>query len=161
MKIIDNFLPEKNFIKVKNLIMGPSFPWYYLPSVAFVGDKNDNGYFMSHLFYKDDTVKSDYFNFLKDNFLFKININKILRVKANFFPRTEKILYNKKHTDYVEPHKGCVFSINTCDGGTVLDNSNKIKSIENRILFHDPSKEHNSTTCTDAKGRFNIVVNYI
>lgn len=161
MKIIDNFLPDENFSKVKNVIMGSSFPWYYLPSVAFEGDENDKHYFMSHVFYKDNAIKSDFYGFLLDNFLYKININKLIRIKANFFPRTEVLSYNKRHTDYVESHKGCVFSINTCDGATVLDNDKKVESIENRILFHNPSKKHNSTTCTNAKGRFNIVVNYL
>ena len=36
----------------------------------------------------------------------------------------------------------------------------KIESIENRALLFDPSIEHRSTTCTDAKGRININFNY-
>ena len=41
-----------------------------------------------------------------------------------------------------------------------LDGGQKIRSVANRMLFFDATKLHNSTTCTDEKGRFNINFNY-
>jgi len=53
-----------------------------------------------------------------------------------------------------------LFYLNTNDGLTVLEDGTEIKSIENRILLHDASKPHHSTTCTDADRRVNINFNY-
>ena len=57
-------------------------------------------------------------------------------------------------------HNGAVFSLNTCDGFTSLDDGTKIESIENRLLLFDSNKPHASSTCTNAKARFNMNFNY-
>ena len=56
----------------------------------------------------------------------KIKIKKILRVKLNCYPSTEKLRENKPHTDENYKHKGCIFSFNTCDGYTKLKDETKI-----------------------------------
>ena len=38
--------------------------------------------------------------------------------------------------------------------------SSKKSSKENRILFFEGHKKHSSSTCTNAKARFNININY-
>jgi hypothetical protein len=48
----------------------------------------------------------------------------------------------------------------TCDGFTSLDDGTKIESIENRLLLFDSNKPHASSTCTNAKARFNMNFNY-
>ena len=158
--IVDNFLPQKDFDEIKNLITGPSFPWYYNSSIAFHESQKENDYYFTHIFYENDS-RSNFFNLINNKILCKIKFFTIKRIKANFYPRTEKLSFHKKHVDYNVPHKAMVFCINTCDGFTVVEKNTKIQSIENRALFFDPSKKHNSTTCTNTKGRFNINFNYI
>jgi hypothetical protein len=41
-----------------------------------------------------------------------------------------------------------------------LKDGTKIDSVENRILFFNPSEEHDSENCTDEKTRINININY-
>ena len=41
-----------------------------------------------------------------------------------------------------------------------LDENTKIQSIENRGLIFEPHLNHNSSTCTNVEGRFNINFNY-
>ena len=84
----------------------------------------------------------------------------LIRVKINFYPRTETMIEHAKHVDYPYEHKGALLSLNTCNGGTILKNNKKIKSVEITVIFFDPSKPHASTSATDVKGRFNILVNY-
>ena len=43
---------------------------------------------------------------------------------------------------------------------TILNDDIMIESVENRVLLFDPSLPHSSTTCTNAKARFNININY-
>ena len=59
-----------------------------------------------------------------------------------------------------QEHKGAVFSLNTCNGGTVIDGQ-KFDSVGNRILFFDPTKPHHSTSTTDVKRRLNVNINYL
>jgi hypothetical protein len=160
-KIIDNFLPKEDFKQINDLLTGPNFPWYYNKNVTFgPKDKKDKNYYFNHRFY-EDVVLSNLYDFINEKLLSKIDIFSLKRVKANFHPRTEKVWFNKKHIDYKQSHKGCIYYINTCDGFTVLEDGKKIESIENRALFFDPSKQHNSSTCSNAKGRINININYI
>ena len=66
-----------------------------------------------------------------------------------------------QHIDYGFQHTAAVFSLNTCDGFTRLADGTKIDSVANRIVFFDGSSQHNSTTCTNQKGRFNINFNFL
>ena len=89
-----------------------------------------------------------------------LNMKSLIRAKLNLYMRTDKIEEHHPHTDFPFEHKGCVFSFNTCDGYTILNDGTKIESIENRALLFDSSKSHSSTSTTNAKGRFNVNFNY-
>jgi len=156
-EIIDNFLPQEDFKKLKDTMMSQNFEWYYMESVA---DKksNDNFYF-NHIFYKNYVPNSNKI-FLIEPIIFKIKPLAIIRIKGNFYPKTEKIFEHDKHVDYNFKHKGFLFYINNNNGFTRLNDGTMIESIENRGLFFDAYIEHNSSTCTDQDGRININFNY-
>ena len=156
-EIIDNFLEEKEFIKIKNIILSADFPWYYNNTVAEKDSKD--GFYFTHNFFCNCFVGSDKYTLLYPIFN-KLNLKSIIRAKGNFYPRTEKIEEHDTHTDYKFKHKGFILYINTNNGFTRLKNGKKIESIENRGLLFDPSIEHNSSTCTDKHGRININFNY-
>jgi hypothetical protein len=84
----------------------------------------------------------------------------LIRVKGNLYPSTSKLVEHDFHIDFPFKHKGALFSVNTCDGYTKLDDGTKIESIENRLLLFDASKNHASTTCTNTHVRVNINFNY-
>ena len=79
----------------------------------------------------------------------------------NLYPNTEKVYEHEMHQDFDFSHKTAIFSINTCDGYTKLEDGTKIDSVANRILLFDASKEHCSTTTTNVSTRINININYI
>ena len=86
----------------------------------------------------------------------------LIRIKINFFPNTSELQEHAYHIDYDYPHKGAILSLNTCDGYTkIQETGEKYPSVANTLVIHDPSKQHCSTTTTNALGRFNIVINYL
>ena len=90
----------------------------------------------------------------------QLEVKSLIRIKANLYPSTDNIEYQSEHIDYDYSHKGAIFYLNTNDGFTTLEDGTKIESVENRILLFDPSKPHNSTTCTNDKCRVNVNFNY-
>jgi hypothetical protein len=159
-KVIDNFLPKENFLIIKETLLKNNFPWYYYPNIS---NKNkisrEHLFYMMHLIYERD-LSSNFYYLIRDNLLNFINIKALIRVKANLNPNQNIKKLNEPHTDYNFSHKGAIYSINTCNGGTILQDGTKIDSVENRILFFDPSLEHDVEFCTDQKVRVNININY-
>jgi len=90
------------------------------------------------------------------------NIKSLIRVKINCY--TGDIGGNaKKHKDHVDlpfSHYGGIFSLNTCDGGTWINNK-KYDSIENRLLIFDAGRPHSSSNTTNSDIRMNININWL
>jgi len=136
-EIIDNFLTEEKFLKVKNSILNSEFSWNLTPWVSNLNEnlKTTSSYYFTHVFYSGLYVDPNSHIFID-------------------------ILYQSEHIDYDYSHKGAIFYLNTNNGFTTLENGTKVESIQNRLLLFDPSKPHNSTTCTDDKCRVNVNFNY-
>ena len=159
MKIIDNFLSPKEFNILQDHLFSPYFPWNY---VQFVNDNDDpadvvSTRYFEHNFYNGG--KSQYFHIIRP-MVHRLDIDDLYRAKANLFPSTEKMYHHAFHVDQDFKHNGAILYMNTCDGGTIFPDGTKVQSIANRCLLFDSSREHASTTCTDAKARVNINVNY-
>lgn len=159
-QIIDNFLNQEEFLKIKNSILNPKFSWNLTPSVSNLDEKLKvtSSYYFTHLFYSGFYVDSNSFIFV--TILNQLEVKSLIRIKANLYPSTETIVHHIDHIDYEFPHRGAIFYLNTNNGLTILQDDTKIESVENRILLFDPSVPHNSTTCTDDKCRVNINFNY-
>jgi len=159
-EIVDNFLDKKEFDQLCNIITDWYFPWYFQSRINGAYEKDeDNSFYLTHVLYADNKLNSDLYNHFLP-LINKINPKALVRVKANCYANTPKIEVHKKHIDFPFTHKGCLYSINTCDGATILEDGTKIDSVENRALFFDPSKTHSSTSTTNAKARLNINLNY-
>jgi len=164
MQVIDNFLPKDEFERLQEIVMY-KIPYFFIPKINSGHDKEDNSCYLIHTLYN-----YEYFPALASNWLSefksisdKLEIVSLMRMKLNFYPRTDKVETHIPHTDYKISHKGCILSFNTCDGGTVLYEDEKeilVESVANRALLFDPSKWHSSTSCTNAKARFNVNINY-
>jgi len=161
-KVIDNFLPKENFNKIKEVVLGSNFNWFYKPDVNYPGKHSpDNLFYFIHMFYNKDVPNSPFFNLIVENLIsYMDDVHSLIRVKANLYPNQGIKKENGKHVDDVFPHKGAIFYINTNNGRTILNNKIKIESVENRILYFDPQIPHDSENCTDQKVRININMNY-
>ncbi len=160
MKIKKNFLDNKYFLDLKqNVIKSGNVPFYFQDTVASETEgRNKDNFFFTHVLYIKNKPNSRFFE-LFTPLLDKLKIKALIRMKINMYPRTQKIYHHAVHVDNLFKHKGCVFSLNTCDGGTQIGNK-FIPSIENQALIFDSSVKHNSTTCTNASARFNVNINY-
>ena len=141
-EVIDNFLEKQDFESIKNLIMGPYFPWYYRDGVVKKENDKKDQFQFSHLFYTDNLPTSPLFNELSP-ILLKINAISLLRVNANLNQRT------------------AVFYLNTNNGYTLFEDGTKIESVENRFVSFKTSILHTGSTCTNSNRRVLINFNYI
>jgi hypothetical protein len=165
-KVINNFLPKEEFENLKNLIVyGSNFPLYISDKVTFAEESEyDWRWYANHMIYTNNVPYSDHFKSIYDIFIPKfsqiVGVKSLLRIKVNLYPHTNIVRENEKHADYEFPHHAALFSLNTCDGFTRMNDGTKIDSIENRIVFFDGSLLHNSTTTTN-KARYNINFNWL
>jgi hypothetical protein len=157
--VVDDFLPLDQFITLRDTVMDEVFAWYYSECVSIDGVGSEDYYFV-HTFFENEECYSSTLPVL-NCVLNKLNVNKLLRVKANLYPNVNKRIDNGQHRDFNFPHKGAVFYVNTNNGATVLEDGTSIASVENRILLFDPSTLHNSTNSTDVKRRITINFNYL
>jgi hypothetical protein len=154
-KVIDNFLEKDTFNKLKDILVGINFPWY----LNYVLE--DHKYYQhTHIFFNENKVNSDYFDLIQP--LIKLlNINKILKIKANFLFKTNQIIEHGLHTDFaLQGAKTAVFYLNTNNGYTKFSDNTIVNSVENRIVIFDALSFHTGTTCTDADYRLVININY-
>ena len=167
---IDNFLDNSEWIQIKNLILyNPDFPLYFQQSVTGLEDNcfKDGfwNYALKHVFYRNNKPLSKHFETIYDIFWPKFKLildcKTLIRAKLNMFPYTPELKEYDQHVDLKYQHFGAVFYLNTCDGFTRIGENTKVDSIENRMLFFDPSVPHNSTSTTNTPVRYNINFNLL
>ena len=158
-KIIPNFLKEKDFTSLQQVIMRNTFPWFYVSNQNYGSKESELNSYFTHSFFMKNNINSDCFIILEP-LIKAIEAKALIRVVANLYYKTEKMITHPFHTDCPFKHKGALLSLNTCNGATFLKNNEKIKSVRNQMLFFDSSEDHASTSTTDQKARFNILFNY-
>jgi len=162
MKIIQNYLDSIIFKKLKNhIVWNTDFPMYMinLDNISRVkGHRHE--WLGAHVIYGSNEPKSPHYNYLVKVFQPTLNWKILIRVKVNFYPGTEKIYEHATHIDREFEHKVALFSLNTCDGYTRIG-ENKIGSKNNQMILFNGDVQHCSSTCTNAKGRYNINFNYL
>ena len=170
-RVIDNFLPQKEFLKIETatITLSPNLldqnqqyniGWVYTPTVAHKSEVNQSKYFyMSHLVYLKGIILSPVYDSIVP-VLDELEVKALMRIKCNLYPNQGEVHEHEPHVDFEFPHKAAILYINTCDGYTKLADDTKIDSVANRILLFDASTFHCSTTCNDQKARFNINFNY-
>ena len=88
MKIISNFLEKDDFNNLKNLFYSDNFPWYLAEGVVRPGDGQIQ---FIHNFYKNFAISSSFFSLIYP-VLIKLNVISLIRIKANFLYKTNKII---------------------------------------------------------------------
>jgi len=160
VEVIDNYLPKEQWQELNDLLTSGKFGWYFTDKITLEQTDESDQFYFSHALYNQLSLhQSELFECCYP-LLKLIEPKALVRVKANLYINQGKgVVEHTEHTDYPWPHKGALYSINTCDGYTKFGEQ-KIESVSNRIIFFDPSKPHNSTSCSNAKFRCNINFNY-
>tara|TARA_R110000782_G_scaffold249626_1_gene336835 strand:- start:632 stop:1126 length:495 start_codon:yes stop_codon:yes gene_type:complete len=161
MKIIDNFLDAADMEDLKVIVLGDRFPWYMNDGVSHDSD----GYLQfTHSIFKNNEFVSSYTLGGLDIFKEKLKIKKLVRAKFNLLHQTENIIEHGFHTDIEEPSDDMMTAIlylNSNDGYTRFENSDKVHSIENRLVLFNTNSPHGGSTCTNKKYRAVFNLNFI
>jgi hypothetical protein len=161
-EIIDNFLEIDDFNRIKDILMGQYFPWYFNDFVLDEEDKKIKQYQLVHNFYNNYTQTSNYLEVLEP-IISKIKPLELLRIKANLNPIAENQIEHGYHVDYensLSNQKTAVFYINTNNGYTLFEDGTKVESVENRFVSFKTSINHTGSTCTNENRRVLINFNY-
>jgi hypothetical protein len=166
LKTYDDFLPEREFKALQDILTGPEFPWSYQQYVTAPSENSVpklNVFFFTHTFYANNLPRSNYYQILEP-LIQKISPLAVCRLKANLNTRTEEIVQYDFHTDYTvrtAPMKTAVFYMNTNNGSTIFESGEKVTSQENRLVVFDSYMKHAGTTCTDQQARVLVNLNFI
>lgn len=161
MQVIDNLLPEEQFLNIHNTLLSAGFPWFYAGSVVSknLSCEEKFNYQFGHSFYRDYTFQSEYAKLLIP-ILEKLKPVAITRIKGILLPRTEKNIEHGYHIDNHHNTKVAIYYVNTNNGYTKFDKGSKVDSISNRIVIFNSNEYHTGATCTDEKVRVAINFNY-
>lgn len=162
IKIIDDFVDKEYFKQIEDMFYrDKNFPW-------FVNGVVDNQKYrqFTHMFHIEHKPNSYYFDNLIPLFD-QLKVKALIKVKANYLWKTEKIIEHGFHTDtaqHIKDHeanwKTAVFYINTNNGYTRFENGKKINSQANRLVIFPANVKHTGSTCTDKEERIVLNINY-
>ena len=181
VKIIDNYLDKHTFKTVQQALLSSHFPWYFNESKIVYskkfhknyspvkGHKTDDQHQFTHLFFGKNAPWSSFTHHIAP-VLNKINPKVWLRVKANLTSIYSKPLVGgwhydifniKKEKNYIDNNETVAFLyLNTNNGYTLLENGDKVKSIENRFVTFPNTILHTGVSQTDTKIRSLINFNF-
>ena len=165
LKIYDNFLSDQDYSFIKQALINNRFPWYYNDSIAGGVDEGKDGYQFVHTFFnmaKPYSIDPKFGKFLNPIWT-KLSPKYLLRAKANLRPRTSVHVKSTWHTDTdVKDSFTGIYYIDTNNGYTTFKNcGTEVKTVGNRLLLFDSDMPHAGVSCTDAKIRICLNLNYI
>jgi hypothetical protein len=157
--ILDNVISNTESEKIKSQIFGVFFSWYYKDYVVGDEDVNKNTqdyqFQFTHQFQENSNIVTPMENWeMLFPIFYVIQPMNFIRVKANLIPRAEKIVPHGLHIDTFAPYSITgIYYVNNNNGYTQFEDGDKVESKQNR--------KHTGTTCTDAKVRVAININFI
>jgi hypothetical protein len=160
-QIIQNFLEEEHFKKIKKTLTGLDFPWMYRPTCNLL-DKKD-GCCFTHCFYSDDESKSSFNKEL--NILYKkLQVVGIKQSRATLLLKDRDNMRGYFHSDFSfkENMFTAIFYITSNNGYTLLGEKeqNKDNCQENKVVIFPVNFLHTYVRQTDDSQRIVIKVNY-
>ena len=158
MILLKNFIEEKKSLEIKQTMESGQFPWYFNNYINYPSDP----YFQFfHMFFQSGAVNSTFFDLIFP-ILNRINYKELIRIKANFLTKTEKIIQHGFHNDYINKDIfTSIYYVNTNNGKTIFKNYDDVESYRNQLCVFNSMEEHSGTSCTDEKDRIVININFI
>ena len=163
-KVVENFLSKKNYNTLYNAMTSEYFPWYYNNYKLHNVPKQLFHYQLTHVFFKNNTVNSSYFEILKP-LIKKIKANTLLKIKANLNPISQDLIQFGSHVDNVDgvgdpTSQSVIYYLNSNNGYTKIKNK-KIKSKANTAVFFPSNTSHYGTNSTNCNNRMVINIIYV
>ena len=123
MRLIENALPKKLFLEIKELVSNQNFEWKLLPGVSYeTNNENDNcrNYCLSTLLLQDGKILSKHYP--KFNFVFytamknaEEKVKNLEKIRINCFLNVGDRVIHEPHVDYTNPHKVAILFLNDSD----------------------------------------------
>jgi len=140
------------------------FPWYYNNYKLHNVPKQLFHYQLTHVFFKNNTVNSNYFEILKP-LIKKIKANTLIKIKANLTPISQDLIQFGCHVDNVDgignpKYQSVIYYVNSNNGYTKIKNK-KIKSKANTAVFFSSNTSHYGTNSTNCNNRMVINIIYV
>tara|TARA_Y100001973_G_C5082854_1_gene273372 strand:+ start:223 stop:807 length:585 start_codon:yes stop_codon:yes gene_type:complete len=142
VKVFDNIITKSEQENLKNVLYGPEFCWYYISDVTTPQNKKQQRPALTHIYMKDGTVNSEYYDIIK-----KISDNVNKKIKKNLKPTLVRSFLqfplnqnytgtdiDTPHIDLHIPHTVYLYYVNDCDGDTVLYNYKSKKLTEQDVV---------------------------
>ena len=169
VKIHDNFLTDQYVKHLQSIFFNQSFPWCYSPFVGYnfqdtkiSKEERDNHLYLIHKIYDNLRPIEDSFQTF-DQFLpilEALEVRSLVRIRALLYVNQTEQIKHESHQDAPYPMKAALVYLNDNNGYTGFEDGTKVDSVCNRLALFDGSIPHHSTTCTDAKERLVININY-
>jgi len=160
----DNFLSDMFFKKLKNIVEGYHFQWYFQnATVSDLQKEPQNNFMFTHNLFREGKKASDW-SVTFEPIIYAINekvkVKELVRMKLNLYTNQHKNIKHAPHQDFEDPENENptigLLNFTNCNGGTNIDKT-VYNSKENEILIFDNKLKHFGITQTDTPIR--IVLN--
>ena len=163
MKIIDDFLSDHEWQRVKKSMTSANFSWN-IASIVYPDEREcdelDNIQFV-HLFFDVNDIKGIQENPILKFFTNKIKPFSVMRIKANVHSRTHKIIEHGLHMDFEHPEmETAIYYVNTNNGYTKFEDGTKVESVANTAVIFDTNTKHRGVSATNVDRRLVLNVSY-
>jgi hypothetical protein len=164
--IIKNVLSDEHFKNLTDIILSDKFPWFYQDHVVNPEQSSTEEKYQIQFVHKFHEVSNivtgpELWNMLIPIFAV-LQPHTFLRVKANNIPGQDKIITHGMHCDVSVPLSyTAIFYCNTNNGYTEFKDGDKIVSEANSMVIFPSYMEHTGSTCSNARSRVNININYV
>jgi len=164
--IQDNFLAEEEFVALRDILWGWSFPWFYQSGLDYISQETDPG-FLRHAVFKDNVPASELFETHFFPILEALEFSIVSRIQINLNWRLPQSFTSTFHTDTSHEEQmttgwtTSILYINTNNGYTELENGDRIESVANRLVSFPTNIMHRACTQTDTQRRILINFNYL
>jgi len=178
LNIQDNFLPEEEFVQIRDAITEFAFPWHFNHYIVTKDeDSSRTPGILTHTVYKYNVPRSEFYHELY-YLMEQLEIYSLQRIIVNLNLRLSKPYISKFHEDiYSDPWKlkglketqrgkiaawtTSIFYVNTNNGYTELEDGTRIESVANRLASFPLPTKHRIVTQTDTQTRTLINFNYL
>ena len=156
-----NFLEDKDFGTLADVMFGPHFPWFFQPLKVSESDTlSYKSCQHTHMFYDNDKINSEFFELIIP-ILNNLDIRSLIRVKANMTIGDPNPEISGMHVDFpYNDSKTSVFYLNSNNGYTLFEDGTQIPSEQNSIATFNSQIKHSGVTCSDEQVRIVINLNY-
>lgn len=154
--IIEDYLDNVNANNICNFFTSNSIEWFNSSSDI---NSNEKNFYFQHKIYENFAPCSDYFKRII-NLVLKINPKSIIKSTLYFFPyqeNTSNLFEFKSNLNFSK--NIAIYNLNENNGYTTINNE-KIENKKNRIILSELTDSYSETTCTDKKGKVNLVIYY-